>query len=409
MLRRRFLLAVASTAVIAPFAGLAGCSNSVSSDEPQPVPPEDVVLSLPTDMYLHPGAPTEWWWHTGTLRAGDRTFGFEINAASFAKDGFGFSQILLTDVAANRSYKRTTPFVPPIMFDSNHWAQADVAKDWSVRMGAAGNQLSAIAVLTPGSGYTSPPTVKIVGGGGSGATARAFHTYVAMDAPVGDPTKNMTIRALLCDDPSYSEVTFDLTLSQDGRPFFVWGTGVIPGGEGGDVTKNNYYFSLTRLQASGSIGIDGETFDVSGVTWMDHQYGVFGTAANPVKWILQDLQLDNGVCISNYLTTDQGVPKLNEQVPSQATVQEPSGATYFVPTFLTPIGRTWTSPESGNTYFLQFLVEIPAFAASLTVTSLVDSQEFPVNNASVYEGVAEAIGTFRHKSVTGTAWNEQEV
>jgi hypothetical protein len=73
------------------------------------------------------------------------------------------------------------------------------------------------------------------------------------------------------------------------------------------------------------------------------------------------------------------------------------------------MGRTWTSPESGNTYFLEFLVEIPAFAASLTVTSLIDAQEFPVENASVYEGVAAATGTFRHEPVTGTAWNEQEV
>ena len=38
------------------------------------------MLSLPKDMYLHQGAPTEWWWHTGTLRAGNRTFGFEVSA-----------------------------------------------------------------------------------------------------------------------------------------------------------------------------------------------------------------------------------------------------------------------------------------------------------------------------------------
>ena len=88
MRRRRFMLA--ASALAAPFAGLPGCGGGGGSDNnpPAPVPPSDVVLTLPKDMYLHLGAPTEWWWHIGTLRAGNRTFGFEINAASFAKDGW---------------------------------------------------------------------------------------------------------------------------------------------------------------------------------------------------------------------------------------------------------------------------------------------------------------------------------
>lgn len=449
MQRRRFLLAAASAAVAGPIAGIAGCGGGSSKGGPQPVPPSDVVLSLPQDMYLHPGAPTEWWWHIGTLRAGSRTFGFEINTASFAKDGFAFTQIMLTDVANDRHFQRTTPFVPAL-FDKSSWAESDVAKNWYARLGDADNPLSTIEVLDPGSGYTSdpgieitggngsgaialpirnaaagtidqillvnagagytsPPAVAIVGGGGSGALARALHTYVAMEAPAADPTQNMTVQALLVDADTSTPVKFDLVFSQQGRPFFVWGTGVNPGGGSGGLETNNYYFSLTRMQASGTIDLDGEVFEVSGVTWMDHEYGAFGTAANPIKWILQDMQLDNGVCISNYATLDGGLPDLNERTPSQATVQDASGATYFVPSFVTPIGRTWTSPASGVTFFLEFHVEIPAFDASLFVTSLVDAQEFPVATAPVYEGVAEASGTFRRQAVAGTAWIEQAV
>ncbi|MBC3640969.1 hypothetical protein H8J56_27835, partial [Klebsiella sp. Kps] len=80
----------------------------------------------------------------------------------------------------------------------------------------------------------------------------------------------------------------DLTLSQRGRPMFIFGTGVNPGATGTSVKDNNYYFSLTHLQAKGSITIDGKRIPVKGVTWMDHEYGAFGTAANPVQWILQD-------------------------------------------------------------------------------------------------------------------------
>lgn len=446
--RRRFLRAAASAAALAPLAGLAGCGDAPAGDEPQPVPPSDVVLHLPADMYLHRGAPTEWWWHIGTLAAGERLFGFEINAASFAQQGFAFSQIMLTDVAANRHLQRTTPFLPPLLFDPARWAESNPAKDWYARLGDPASPLSAIELLDPGSGYTSDPvvsisggggsgaqalvvrdaasgtianvvlvnpgsgytslpTVTISGGGGSGARARAFHTYVAMAAPAGDPTQDMRVQALLDDQASASAVLFDLTFSQQGRPFFVWGTGVNPGGGEGGLDKNNYYFSLTRMAAAGSIELDGERIDVDGVTWMDHEYGAFGTAADPVKWILQDMQLDDGTCISNYATLKSGPPVLNQRAASQATVQDAGGNLYYVPSFVTPIGRTWVSPDSGRTYFLEFHVEIPAFAASLDVTSLVDAQEFPVAGAPVYEGVAVAAGTFRRRAASGKGWIEQ--
>lgn len=451
MRRRRFLATAASAAsavAAAPLVSLVGCGDA-SSGEPLPVPPSDVVLRLPQDMYAHPGAPTEWWWHIGTLRAGERVFGFEINAASFAGQGFAFTQVMLSDVARDAHYQRTTPFVPPV-FSPSGWAESDPAKDWYARLGSADSKLNALAVLEPGSGYTtlpqveitggggsgaaalatldpatggvanvvlvsagsgytSEPEVRIVGGGGSGAVVRALHTYVAMDAPQGDPTQDIHVQALLVDDPSLTEVRFDLRFSQQGRPFFVWGTGINPGGSGHDLQTNNFYFSLTRLAASGTIELGGETFAVDGTTWMDHEYGAFGTAANPVKWFLQDMQLDDGTCISNYSTVEQGLPALGERRPSTATIQDASGSIWYVPTFVTAIDRTWTSPVSGATYFMKLRVEIPSFDADLVVESLMDAQEFPVVGSPVYEGVASAEGTFRGRRVRGTAWNEQDL
>ncbi|MFO1313942.1 MAG: lipocalin-like domain-containing protein [Burkholderiales bacterium] len=451
MRRRRFLATAASAAsavAVAPLASLVGCGDA-SNGEPLPVPPSDVVLRLPQDMYLHEGAPTEWWWHIGTLRAGERVFGFEINAASFEGQGFAFTQVMLSDVARDRHYQRTTPFVP-LVFEPRRWAESDPAKDWYARLGSVESRLSALELVSPGSGYTSDPQIEIVGGGGSGAAAlavrdaatgglatvvlvsagsgytslpevrvvggggsgavvRALHTYVSMTAPQSDPTQDMHVQALLIDDPSLTEVRFDLRFSQQGRPFFVWGTGINPGGSGHDLQTNNYYFSLTRLAASGTIEVGGEVFQVEGTTWMDHEYGAFGTAANPVKWFLQDMQLDDGTCISNYSTIEEGLPALGERRPSNATIQDASGSIWYVPTFVTPIGRTWTSPVSGETYFMKFRIEIPSFDAELVVESLMDSQEFPVVGSPVYEGAASAEGTFRGRRVRGTAWNEQDL
>jgi hypothetical protein len=307
------------------------------------------------------------------------TFGFEINAAAFGQSLF--TQVMLTDVKNQVHYVQNAshPFSP-------QWAQSDVTQDWYV------NQ------PYPNSGAPPDPPAP----------------YVYMSAPKANPIQNKSVKAMLIDDSAgKTVVTFDLMLSQEGDPMLIWGTGIQPSSPGG-LQTNNYYYSLTRLQATGTITIGGQSYAVTGVTWMDHEYGFFGPPGNSIRWILQGIQLDNGVTVSNYTTVGSGQPalRLNEPNPSQATVQFRDGTTYYVSTFMTPRGTPWVSPESGKTYYLEFQVDLPSFNAAITVTSLLDSQEFvsklgPFLISEVYEGVASAKGTFMGQDVTGTAWNEQ--
>lgn len=337
------------------------------------------AITLPADHYAHPGAPTEWWWNIGTLEAGERTFGFEINAVSYAgQGGFGFTQVMVTDVSNQRHLQSSVFYTPPA-FDAATWAESDPDKDWSVALG-------------------NP--------------AEPDGTYVTMNAAAGDPTQNMRVKARMIDEgPEKTAVTFDLTLSQQGAPFLVLGSGVIPvpGTSGSPLETNNFYYSLTRLQASGTITIGDERFEVGGVTWMDHEWGAFASAGKSVKWILQDMQLDNGVSISNFSLKE---PEAGQPTQSIATVQYPDGLTVWVPTTTVP-SKEWTSPVTGKTYFMELQVTMHRYLipwwpeALLTVTSIVDSQEFPVPNGAVYEGVARASGTFNGQQVSGPAWNEQ--
>jgi predicted secreted hydrolase len=442
MLHRRSVLGAASAAFGAPMFLLAGCGGG--SDGPTPIPASASVIRLPIDEYLHLGTPTEWWWHTGTLKAGNRVFGFEINAASFRKDGFGFTQVSLADVANNKYYQSTVPYFPPLSYNADLWAEANTTKDWNVQLGNPANHLSAIVVtnagsgytsapaveitggggalalatavvnagkvaaivlLSPGTGFTSIPTVTLTGGGGTGATARATDSFVTMHAPAADPTRNMAIKALIQDEPTGTPVSFDLTMSQQGPVLIIWGTGVNVGpGTQPELVRNNYYYSLTHLQTAGSITIGTEKLNVSGVTWMDHEYGAFGSADHPVKWILQAMQLENGTRVHNYTIEE---PVLNKRSAALATIMLPDGTTYLEQTFVTPFGRTWTSPQSGRTYFMQLKVEMPTFDSTFIVESLIDAQEFPTAGAPVYEGVASTVGTFQGLPAKGTAWNEQ--
>ena len=445
----RFALGDAAKAAVLPL--LEAARKDLKSAEAKLMQTPAPAIQLPADHYAHPGAPTEWWWNIGTLQAGDRTFGFEINAASFAgQGGYAFTQVMVTDVTNKRHLQQTVMFIGD-QFNCADWAESDSTKDWYVALGSASNIFSGIQVTNAGSGYTSAPavtisggggqgavatatlngsggvatiqlwsagkgytsepTVTISGGGGSGATAKAFHSYVSMNAKAGDPTQNMSVKALMVDAATQSVVTFDLTLSQQGLPFLVLGSGVLPIPKtcGTPLQTKNFYYSLTRLQASGTITIGDETFQVTGVTWMDHEYGAFASGGKPIKWILQDMQLDNGVCISNF-TLDE--PQEGVATKSIATVQYPGKETVWVLSTTKP-SKPWTSPISGKTYFMQLDVTmhkdlIPWWPnATLTVTSLIESQEFPSAGGSVYEGVASVTGEFNGTPVTGTAWNEQ--
>ncbi len=419
--------------------------------KPEPVPEENVVLSLPADMYRHKDAPTEWWWHIGTLRAGERVFGFEINAASFVGQGFAMTQVSLTDADSGEHYERTQVYVPqPIgNFNVANWAEGDPSKDWYARLGdpswevggftltdpgsgyttaptvtieGNGTGASGIAVLDedgtvgqivlvdPGTGYTETPTVTLSGGDGSGATAVAVRSFVSMTAPQADPSQNIHVQSLLVDDPSLTEVEFDLTFSQQGRPFFVFGTGIEPSARVHSLTEDNYYFSYTRLAASGTVTIDGEEFEVSGTTWMDHEYGNFGGGSSDtrVRWLLQDMQLDNGYTLSNAGIIGEGYkPEIGVSVDSYATIQDPDGNLYYVASTVTPVGELWVSPRTGKGYAQQFLVEIPSFDAEITVTTRVQDQEFDVSGAPIYEGIGGIEGTLLNESVTGDGWIEQ--
>jgi len=319
---------------------------------------------LPRDQYAHPGAPKEWWWHTGTLVAADRVFGFEINVSGVydpdaPADSFQYVELMVTDLKDNRHYQITNglPW-------SDDWAQSDPSKPWYANLVAPDNSWGA---------------------------------YMASDLATPD---TMTVKAWFT-DASGMYVPIELTLTQNGVPLFVWGTGVheVDPTKTNPLERYNYYYSFTKLSASGTIGIDGIQYPVEGVTWMDHEYGGFATG---MKWILQDAQLNNGIHLSNFSTTTdvhEGI-----KIESNATILTLDGDSIFVKTFVTPLGPTWTD-SVGITYCLTMLVEIPDCRASLTIESRFADQEFAAG--PVYEGVAWVTGTWEGQDVSGTGWIEQ--
>lgn len=344
------------------------------------------AITLPADQFGHTGAPTEWWWHIGTLHSEDsRTFGFEINATGMqatknAPYSYAFTQIEITDVENQHNYQNVTVF-NPLPAD---WAEYDTTEQWFVKLGEDNSD---------------------------GA--------VSMTAIDGNPL-HMHVQATFTDnDPETSTKTdcqIDLNFFQQGSPLLVWGNGcnlVDPAGKS-PITRNNYYYSLTHLQAAGTIRIGTEEIKVTGLTWMDHEYGAFPNGSTgKVIWLLQDIQLDNGLHLSNY-TKFGVIPQENVPIPSNATLLV-DGESIFVNTVTTPLGPTFVS-KKGVTYFLRFKIEFEDYKhLSFMVESSYPDQVFRDPGADVYEGVATAQFLFdltEKKQIIisqGTSWIEQNL
>lgn len=333
-------------------------------------------IDLPRDHYAHPGAPAEWWWHTGTLHCQKRQFGFEICAAGFlpasGNAAFLMCSTMVTDVALARHYQKldATAYV-------DGWAESDPHAPWHVVIGQPGDPAGA--------------------------------SFIAFRSDIGKPLA-MQVQTSFIDQASGCPVSLDLRFSQQRPPLLVWGSGRSP--EPSRTGKSplqeyNYYYSLTDLETIGSVKIGDEIFTVNGLTWMDHQFGAW---AQSIEWRLQNMQLDNGFRISNF-THSQHTVHNGEPRNSHATILSPDGRSTFVSTTWISGLRTFTG-ASGSIYFLDVRVEIPSLKAVLTVESLVPNQEFSnptLPGTEVYEGIASVTGSFDGKTVCGTAWNEQRV
>ena len=55
----------------------------------------------------------------------------------------------------------------------------------------------------------------------------------------------------------------------------------------------SHYYSLTRLTTDGHIRLGADTFAVTGLGWMDHEFGSADLADNIVGWDWFSLQLND--------------------------------------------------------------------------------------------------------------------
>jgi len=296
--------------------------DSAAATEPCPDAPEP-ALSLPADDAMHE-EDVEWWYWTGHLQDDEENeYGFEHVVFVFQVGGV---------------YEAT----------SIHMALTDIgAQDHRFEVLYAHGELPEI--LTD-SFVLEVEDASAIGGNGS-------------DVLVAD----------------FEDVSWNLAVENQGAVMLQHGDGYHDYETGG----YTYYYTRPRMQVSGSLSVDGETREVTGEAWFDHQYGEL-TQVSSDGWDWFALQLDDGREIMIFLNSTGSLLHggsirdgdcVTEIDPSSLTVQE---------------SNEWISEETGCSYPQKWEIQIGE--ENFVIESLLDDQELPNSYNTYWEGAATVQG-----------------
>jgi predicted secreted hydrolase len=207
--------------------------------------------------------------------------------------------------------------------------------------------------------------------------------------------------------PREATRSYELRLTVDALkpPFLVGGDGYVTIGDCGD----SYYYSLTHLEASGELTLAGETFQVSGRGWMDHQWGPFMLSPLPgsknnYEWMA--LHLDNGDEYMVSVIFDQ--QNQTHQEPGFGSIGWMNADCTQDYTLDYGVERLayWLQPESGDYYSHLWRITVPEKQLDVVVTPVIEDQTVKFVSTAFYEGRSTVEGTAGGSPVTGLAFAE---
>ena len=200
---------------------------------------------------------------------------------------------------------------------------------------------------------------------------------------------------------STDSFTFDLTVEANKPAAFQNTNGYLEALNGW-----TYYYSWTNMDVTGTLSVNGETQDVTGRAWMDHQWGDFVVGGYPSGWQWFAVSLD-----TDYELMVAESREANGQIITYATLVDPAGATTHIDgsDITIDVLDTWLSPHTDGEYPSGWQIDIPAHEMSITLTPMLADQEFTLAfppNTIYWEGLVATDITFRGEAVDGSAYVE---
>lgn len=330
-------------------------------------------FSFPQDHGPHPEFQTEWWYYTGNLQTAEgRRFGFQLTF---------FRRALL----------------PPerLAARPSDWAAGQVYMAHFALTDVGGEQYQAFERLQRGAA------------GLAGAQAGPFQVWLD-DWQVAETTALPPCAAPQAAPCAYrlqageNGLGLDLRLTDAKGPVLQGDQGFSRKGPGQG--QASYYYSLTRLESAGTVTLAGQSYPVSGLSWMDHEFSTSALSKDQLGWDWFSIQLDDG----------------SELMLFQIRRADGSLDPYSSGAWIAPGGRVtplqgddfqlevtahWTSPHSGASYPAGWRLTIPGLALALEARPRLADQELNLSYA-YWEGAVGVSGTRNGMNVAGNGYVE---
>ncbi len=334
-----------------------------SPDEPwqKALPP--YRFSFPADHSSHPDYKIEWWYYTGNVTSGDgRWFGYQL---TFFRVGVDFAPQNPSRWTVRDLY-------------STHLAVSDI----------------------DGGQFDNAEKINRSGVGWAGASTDNFRVWNEDWEAKLERNGNHILTAI------DGEIGIELELEPGKPPIAHGDRGVSQ--KGSTPGNASHYYSLTRMPTAGHLIVKGERIKVSGLSWMDHEFGSSFLEKGQIGWDWMSLQLDDGTDLMLYRFRRQD-GALDPH--SNGTIINSDGR-YFPIAFdrfeMQPIS-TWRSKRTGAEYPVEWRVKVPDKGIDLTIKAAISDQEMETaesTGVTYWEGSVEIEGIHRGRRVRGRGYLE---
>jgi predicted secreted hydrolase len=327
-------------------------------------------FSFPQDHGPHNDFQTEWWYYTGNLGTSDgRRFGYQLTF---------FRRALLP---SERIPARVSSWATSQVYMA-HFAISDID----------GQNYQAFERLSRGAADLA------------GAQGEPFQVWIE-DWRVEQTDAN----PLGCANPcgyrltaAQGDIRLELRLKDLKGPVLQGDVGYSR--KGSERGQASYYYSLPRLETSGTIEVDGQLYSVNGLSWMDHEFSTSALSRNQVGWDWFSIQMDDGseLMVFQIRRSDGSIDPF-----SSGAFIRPDGTTLHleIDDFNLEVGANWKSQASGATYPAEWILNVPSLGLRLQIEPLLADQELNLSYA-YWEGAVTVTGSYGHAAISGKGYVE---
>jgi predicted secreted hydrolase len=327
-------------------------------------------LEFPKDHGAHPGYRTEWWYYTGNLRSESGHFyGFQLT----------FFRRQITPLGAEEKWPNPKSAWRTHQIYLAHAAVTDIAGK---------RHLQAEDIARSALGIAGVSQHKEI-------TRIFLKNWMARISP--------SAHRLLVTTNTFS---YDLILKPEKPPVMHGRHGYSLKGSTPD--RASCYYSFTRLEAIGSISVDGKIVKVKGLAWMDHEFSTAPLEPGLVGWDWFGLQLSDGSEIMAYMLRkkDGSISQASE-----GSFIDRSGRSRRLhkEDINISVVDTWESSRSNTRYPARWRMRVLPLSIDLIITpNLLDQEMRTAESTGItyWEGSVDVNGTAEGRVIEGKGYVE---